>query len=273
MNVLDHYNKNQLVLSDPLTLDEDTYFCKFSYNNMPFVIKTSKICYIKGNHAKYINVSLTSKDYLVWFETFYQDCIQLFYEKSGDWFEEPLELDDLEFSFINPLKSNIRDNCFDVQCIIDSNRLNINDSNENMRGLDSISDSKVVPTFHIKGIKFNSKHFMFEIELVNIYVILDTPEPIVEPSEIKPVLETVEPHLEIQKVENAILDEMDEINIKTDNLEDSKINLDENNFLKIYEMINSKVKDNIVEHLRNIFIEKKIKKEVDLTEMVDDEDI
>jgi len=266
MNVLDHYNKNQLVLSDPLTLDEDTYFCKFSYNNMPFVIKTSKICYIKGNNNKYINVSLTSKDYLVWFETFYQDCIQLFYEKSSDWFEDPLELNDLEFSFINPLKSNIRDNCFDVQCIIDSNRLNINDSNENMLGLDNISDSKVIPTFHIKGIKFNSKHFMFEIELVNLYVILDTPQ------DVKPA----ESNLEIiQKVENVVLEtnELDEVKLKTENLEDSKINLEENNFLKMYEMINTKVKDNIVEHLRNIFIEKKIKKEVDLTEMVDDEDI
>ena len=267
MNVLDHYNKNQLVLSDPLTLDEDTYFCKLSYNNMPFVIKTSKVCYVKGSNNKYINVSLTSKDYLVWFETFYQECIQLFYEKSSDWFEEPLELNDLEFSFINPLKSNIRDNCFDVQCIIDSNRLNINDSNENMLSLDNISDSKVIPTFHIKGIKFNSKHFMFEIELVNLYVILDTIEP-------EPVKQD-ETHAEIiQKVENVVVEnDLDEINIKTDNLEDSKINLDENNFLKIYEMINSKVKDNIVEHLRNIFIEKKIKKEVDLTEMVDDEDI
>ena len=77
MNVLDHYNKSQLILSDPLTLDEDTYFCKLSYNNMPFVIKTSKICYVKGNNNKYINVSLTSNDYLVWFETFYQECIQI----------------------------------------------------------------------------------------------------------------------------------------------------------------------------------------------------
>ena len=230
MNVLDHYNKNQLVLSDPLTLDEDTYFCKFSYNNMPFVIKTSKICYIKGNHHKYINVSLTSKDYLVWFETFYQDCIQLFYEKSNNWFEDPLELNELEFSFINPLKSNIRDNCFDVQCIIDSNRLNINDSNENMLSLDNISDSKVIPTFHIKGIKVNNKHFMFEIELVNLYVILDTPEPNVKPAE---------SNLEIiQKVENVLLEtnELDEVKLKTENLEDSKINLEENNFLKIYEM-------------------------------------
>jgi len=264
MNVLDHYNKTQLVLSDPLTLDEDTYFCKFSYNNMPFVIKTSKICYIKNVNNKFINVSLTSKDYLVWFETFYIECIQKFYEKSTDWFEDPIDLNDLEFSFINPLKSNIRDNCFDVQCIIDPNRLNINDSNDNMLTLDNISESKVVPTFHIKGIKFNSKHFMFEIELVNILVILDKPE----------IEKEDETNLEIiQKVENVVENDIDEVDIKTDNLEYSKISLDENNFLKVYEMINRKVKDNIVEHLRNIFIEKKIKKEVDLTEMVDDEDI
>ena len=181
-----------------------------------------------------------------------------------------MELNDLEFSFINPLKSNIRDNCFDVQCIIDSNRLNVNDSNDNMLSVDKISESKVVPTFHIKGIKFNNKHFMFEIELVNILVILDTPEP-ETPQVDESNLEIIK---KVEKVENVVLEnEIDEINIKTDNLEDSKISLDENNFLKVYEMINSKVKDNIVEHLRNIFIEKKIKKDIDLTEMVDDEDI
>ena len=87
MNVLDHYNKSQLVLSDPLALDEDTYFCKFSYNNMPFMIKTNKVCYLKGsnkNSNNYIHVSLTSKDYLVWFEKFYKECIQLFFEKKCD---------------------------------------------------------------------------------------------------------------------------------------------------------------------------------------------
>ena len=270
MNVLDHYNKTQLVLSDPLTLDEDTYFCKFSYNNMPFVIKTSKICYIKNVNNKFINVSLTSKDYLVWFETFYIECIQKFYEKSTDWFEDPIDLNDLEFSFINPLKSNIRDNCFDVQCIIDANRLNVNDSNENMLQLDGITDSKVVPTFHIKGIKFNSKHFVFEIELVNLYVILDEPVPEVKDETNLEIIQKVE---NVEKEKLVLENEIDEVTIKSDNLEDSKINLDENNFLKIYEMINSKVKDNIVEHLRNIFIEKKIKKDIDLTEMVDDEDI
>ena len=79
---------------------------------------------------------------------------------------------------------------------------------------------------------------------------------------------------QIEKLENVVLEnDLNEVNIKSDHLEDSAINLDENKFFRVYEMINNKIKDNLVEHLRNIFIEKKIKKEVDLTEMVDDEDI
>jgi hypothetical protein len=140
-----------------------------------------------------------------------------------------------------------------------------------MLSLDGITESKVVPTFHIKGIKFNSKHFVFEIELVNLYVILDEPDTDVKDNTNLEIIQKVD---DVEKIENKVLEnELDEVNIKSDNLEDSKINIDENNFLKIYEMINNKVKDNIVEHLRNIFIEKKIKKDVDLTEMVDDEDI
>jgi hypothetical protein len=281
MNVLEHYNKNKLLLSDPYTLDDDTYFCKFSYNNMPLTIKTNKICYIKGGaRNKFMNVSLTSQDYLIWFESFYKDCIQMFYDKSPDWFEDPLELNEIEYSFVNPLKSNIRDQCFDVQCIIDTNRLNINDSNENMIGLDSISDSKVIPTFHIKGIKFNSKHFMFEIELTNLYIILDTVEP--EPTTTTTTTTTttnvevsnnnVEVIEKVKRVE-TLENEVTEVNIPTKNLEEATINIDENGFYKIYEMINNKIKENMAEHLRNIFIQKKIKNEIDLTELVDDEDI
>ena len=78
----------------------------------------------------------------------------------------------------------------------------------------------------------------------------------------------------IQKVNNVetLETEFSEVNIKTDNLEDSKIVIDENKFYKIYEIVNNKIKENMVEHLRNLFIQKKIKNEIDLTEMVDDED-
>ena len=175
MNILEHYDVNKLKLSDPYNIDDDTFFCKFSYNNMPFVIKTNKICYLKKrqqNTNNYIYISLTSPDYLLWFEGFYKDCINLFYKNSEAWFEEKLTYSDVEFSFINPLKSNIKESCFDIRCITEENRLHIIDSNENGRVLNNIDDTKVIPTFHIKGIKFNDKYFMFEIEVNNLYIIL-----------------------------------------------------------------------------------------------------
>ena len=278
MNVLEHYHKDKLHLSDPYSIDDDTFFCKFSYDNMPFMVKTNKICYLKGsnkNTNNYINVSLTSQEYLIWFETFYKECIQLFYEKSSDWFEDPMSMSDIEFSFINPLKSKIQDNCFDIQCMTDDNRLNVVDSNENVHKLDNVTDSKVIPTFHIRGVKFNSKYFMFEIELINLYMILDIPiekEVNVE----KEVIVNDKHNVTENKTENENENEnenvLNEFELPTDNLEESKIDLADNSFYKIYELINNKIKENLVEHLRDIFIQKKIKKEIDLTEMIDDED-
>ena len=298
MNILEHYDVNKLKLSDPYNIDDDTFFCKFSYNNMPFVIKTNKICYLKKrqqNTNNYIYISLTSPDYLLWFETFYKDCINLFYKNSEAWFEEKLTYSDVEFSFINPLKSNIKESCFDIRCITDENRLHIIDSNENVRDLNNIDDTKVIPTFHIKGIKFNDKYFMFEIEVNNLYIILEentetksehetlvnnsneanakvvpllvieTPTLVIDPL---PVIETPTPAIE-PIVEDSTLNEH-KLNI--DNLEEYPINIDKNDFLKIYEIINNRIKTDLQKQLRNMFIHKTIKNEVDLFEMIDDEE-
>ena len=247
---------------------------------MPFVIKTNKICYLKPrqkNSNNYINISLTSPDYLLWFENFYKQCIQLVYTKSDDWFEEKLSFSDIEFSFINPLKSNIKDACFDVQCITDENRLHIVDSNNNVLNLDNIIESKVIPTFHIKGVKFNSKHFLFEIELNNLYIILEDnlEEPVNETKD-EPIIETntiintiVEPTSKYETPDDLALNEY---TMPTDNLENTNINIDNNEFFKVYNIINTRIKDDTIKHLRDIFIQKKIRNDIDLNEMIDDED-
>jgi hypothetical protein len=254
---------------------------------MPFMIKTNKICYLKSrqkNTNNYINISLTSPDYLLWFENFYKECIQLVFKKSDDWFEEKLSFSDIEFSFINPLKSNIKDSCFDIQCVTDENRLHIVDSNNNMLNLDSITESKVIPTFHIKGVKFNSKHFLFEIELNNLYIIL-------EDNLEEPVNEKVENRTNVenkQSIVNIITDHSDdstlpnnsepddlglnEYTMPTENLENINMNIDNSEFYKVYEIVNNRIKDDIIKHLRDIFIKKKIRNDIDLNEMIDDED-
>jgi hypothetical protein len=279
MNVLEHYNSDKLKINDPLNIDDDTYFCKFNYNNMPFIIKTNKICYIKKriDNSKYINISLTSPDYLLWFEDFYNHCINYVHSKNAEWFEEPLTKTEIEFSFINPLKSNIKDSCFDIQCLIDDNRLHVVDSNDNVTNIDIVENSKIIPSLHIKGIKFNNKHFMFDIELTNLYIILDK----VELNEKEISANDVETNAALPdpvdvpiltKNENDLENNIDEINIEATNLEQSNININNKEFYNAYELINNKIKEDIVNNLRNIFINKKIKNNIDLYEMIEDEE-
>jgi hypothetical protein len=66
--------------------------------------------------------------------------------------------------------------------------------------------------------------------------------------------------------------ELDEYNMDVDNLEETDLQLEELGIYEVYELINTKIKENIIQNIRNILINKKIKTKLDLAEMVDDED-
>jgi len=283
MNVIDHYDSSKINIGSAIELDDDNYFCKLTYNNSPLVIKTNRLCYYRKKPGlykssdDYIHVSITSKDYLVWFEQFYHDSIKIFQKASVDWFEEPLTITDIECCFINPLKSNIKNNCFDVLCCIDESRLIIVDSNENIKNLEELEESNVIPTFHIKGIKFNSKHFLFDIELNNLYIVSDTelnsgetleePEPELKEPEPEP-----EPELKEEIKELKDNDDLNEYDMNIDNLEETDLQLEELGIYEVYELINTKIKENMIQNIRNILLSKKIKTKLDLAEMVNDEE-
>jgi hypothetical protein len=189
MNVLDFYNTKHIQIGEPLELEDDNYFCKISYNQAPFILKTNKVCYYKKRKSSnYVYISVTSKEYLEWFELFYHDSIEKFHAVSKDWFEDEMTHSDIECSFINPLKTNIKDNCFDVMCTIDENRIMVTDTKDNIHAFHELGEHEVIPTFHIKGIKFNSKHFALEIELNHLCLLLPNDT---EPNDTEPVEETV----------------------------------------------------------------------------------
>jgi len=295
MNVLDNYKKELLNLGDPYEIDDDLYYCKFNYNNMPFMIKTNKICVfksIKKNKDNYVNISITSKDYLIWFESFYNWCIETFCERSEDWFKDPLTLSDVEFSFINPLKSNIKDNCFDIQCITDSNRLHIVDTDDNVNSLESLKDCNIIPTFHIKGVKFNTTYFSLDIEVNNMLVIL---EDLDESNDDMNIHDTSRKHLpkdvpdvshipDVPKVQFKQSDEdksnkslekdedLNEVSLPIDDLEEMKMDIESNGFYEIYQLIDEKIKDNIIQNLQKLFNKKKIKLNMELTDIFDEEE-
>lgn len=288
MNIIEHYDSSKINIGNAVELDDDNYFCKLSYNNSPLVIKTNRLCYYRKKPGlykstdNYIHISITSKDYLEWFEQFYHDSMNIFHKESGDWFEEPLTVTDIECCFINPLKSNIKNNCFDVLCSIDESRMVIVDSNDNIKNLEELDDSNIIPTLHIKGIKFNTKHFLFEIELNNLYIVSDDElnskeavqsDPVLKSEikeEIKEIVEVKE-EKEVKELKEE-KDELDEYEMNIDNLEETNLELEELGIYEVYEMINTKIKENMIQNIRNILISKKIKTKLDLAEMVDDEE-
>lgn len=287
MNVLDNYREELLNLGDLQPIEDDElYYSKFSYNNMPFVIKTNKICSFKPtkkNKDNFVNISITSKDYLIWFDRLYKWCIETAYERNEDWFNDDVTMTDLEFSFINPLKTNIKDNCFDIQCITNENRLHIVDTKDNVHSLDSLSECNVIPTFHIKGIKFNSTYFTLEIELNNLLVVLEEDEPEIPHIPVVPQIPRIKESTQINEpkieskieskslVEDHLETELDEVSIPTNDLEEMNMDIESSGFYKIYELLDEKIKDSIIQNLQKIFNKKKIKLNVDLMDIFDEE--
>jgi hypothetical protein len=241
MNVLEFYNAKQIHISEPIEEEDDNYFSKITYNKAPFILKTNKVCYYKPREE--LHISITSKEYLEWFEKFYHDIMEQFHTVSKEWFEEPLTLRDVECSFIHPLKTNIKDNCFDVLCTMDEERMIVTDTKDNIHSLEDLSDNEVIPTFHIKGIHFNSKHFYLEIELHHLCVLM--PET----------------------------DEICEYVMNTDELIEADVHLDKLSIYNVYEFLNSKIKGSMVDEIKGILSSKKINSTLDFSEVFDDEDM
>ena len=250
MNVLNHYEVEHLTIGNAIEMDDDHFFCKIEYKDEPFLIRTDVSCIYRKKAdpaSNFVYVSLTDKAYLEWFEEFYQGVISKFHLQSAEWFEEPMTHHEFECSFINPLKSNIKQKCFDILCKADDTKLNTSEA---------VGDLEVFPTFHVKGIRFNTKHFMFDIELVQV------------DQEVKEIKEEVK---EVKAVEAAEVD-IEEYCPSVEDLEETELDLEEESIYDIYDTINERIKQDMVENIRKLFVQKNLKIKIDLSEVVDDEE-
>jgi hypothetical protein len=258
MNVLHHYEVERLTIGNAIEMDDDHYFCKLEYNKEPFLIRTSRSCIYRKKadpSSSYVYVSLTHKDYLEWFEEFYKGVISQFHIQSVDWFEEPMTHHEFECSFINPLKSNIKQQCYDIMCKIDENKLKIVGTDG---ALHDLEDVEVFPTFLVKGIRFNTKHFMFDIELTQLDLLKD---PIQEQDKTA----------EKNSSEDAD-DAIEEYCPSVEDLEETELDLEEESIYDIYDTINERIKEDMVENIRKLFLQKNLKLKLNLAEVVDDEE-
>ena len=217
---------------------EDQHFSKFTYAKQPFIVKPGIPCLYKPGHLYIPDASL-----LEWFDRFYQDSVRIFHEASKDWFEDPLTLQEVESSFLSPLKASIKDG-FEVVCTVCTEGV----------------ERQVTPSFHIKGVQFNSKHFFLVIEA--------TLEEM-DAGSLNEVSDEVSKDLSDELKET---DDLSEYQLNTEELPVVDLHLDKLSIYKVYEFLNQKIKDSMADEIRGIFASKKIKSRLDFSEVFDDEE-
>ena len=247
------FDFSKLKLAQPSMMQGNTYFTQILNNDLPIYIQTSRSLTRQGiikNGKKYfcdLMFDNNSEDIIQWFEKLEEKCQQLLYSKSESWFQNTLEMGDIENAFNSAIRIYKSGKYYLIRVNIKTNSvgepsIKIFNENETLLNKDILkSDTNIISVLEIQGIKFTPRNFQFEIEIKQIMV-LDT-EPIFDKCLIKKSIENKNNN------ENIIIKNNDLENIK--NIEDSIVIDNFENFENSENIEDSIVTDNF-ENSENI---------------------
>lgn len=183
------FNFQNLTLVQPTTLQGGSFFTKLLNNNRSLFLQTdtctTKQGIIKSTNKKYycdLMFDKSNEHLINWFENIEEKCQNLILDKSSEWFEDPIDKNDIENAFNSSIRIYKSGKFYLVRCFIKTSvetkepNIKIYDENENSINFTNITnESKIVTILEIKGIKFTSKSFQLEIELKQIMMMNNEP--------------------------------------------------------------------------------------------------
>jgi len=172
------FDFTKLSLAQPVGIQGGAYFTKILYNSKPLYIQTPKSFTKQGfiKNAKKIYCDLifdtNDEEFITWMENLESKCHNLIFEKSEAWFQNSLDLNDIESAFNSILKSYKSGKKYLVRTNIKINSLSgtpiikIYNENETPLTIDDVSsETNIISILEIQGIKFTTRNFQIEIEL------------------------------------------------------------------------------------------------------------
>jgi hypothetical protein len=184
MNEIDisNFDKSKLKINIPAQT-KDGQFSKMTYGNFPIVVQTpvslTKQGIIKNGKKMVCDLMIKTMEteFLNWFEQLESTTQSLLYEKADDWFEQKLELTDIENLFTTPVKLFKSGKYYLIRASL-KDPIKIFKENDNILELthfDITPESNIISLLEIKGIKYTNKDFQFDIEIKQIMVVSSDP--------------------------------------------------------------------------------------------------
>ncbi len=179
------YVFDSLSLSTPISIFGGAYFTKITNDDGDVFIQTpactTKSGVVKSGKRMYVDLLFdkTDEKIIEWFENLEERARNLIYEKRDQWFQESIDIDDIESAFTPCVRLYKSGTYYLIRVFLDNPRLyggtknvTIYDDRENELSIEDInSESKIICILQIHGIKFTSKSFQIYTQVKQMMVI------------------------------------------------------------------------------------------------------
>lgn len=183
------FDFTKLSISQPSAIQGGSYITKIKCDNNPLYIQTPKCLTKQGlnetSKKAYIDLMYSNDNDTVmeWFENLESTLVKLIYEKRELWFQNEMELEEIE-NFFNPITRAYKGGKFHlVRINIPRNKTlnsqylcNVYDENENILPISDLNDThSIIPCLEVQGIKFSARNFQVELVGKQLMVLINKP--------------------------------------------------------------------------------------------------
>ena len=187
INPTENFDFSKLTLAQPVGIQGGAYFTKILNNGKPLYIQTTKSLtrqgFVKSGKKYYCDLMFDNNSEMLinWFEKLEDNCQKLIYERADSWFQNALEMNDVESAFNSIIRIYKSGKFYLVRTNIKNSSLNepsikIYSENELPLGINDVkTDTNIISILEIQGIKFTSRNFQIEIELKQVMVLNNDP--------------------------------------------------------------------------------------------------
>ena len=159
---IDNFDFSKLSLTSPTGIQGGSYFTRILNNGNPLYVQCpsckTKQGIVNSGRKIYSDILLTKENapFINWIEKLESHCQQLILDKSEDWFENQLDLNDIEESFISPLKLYKSGSMYILKCSLDKSSQNLNKPscivyNENNESISIEDINNEISNYNFKG--------------------------------------------------------------------------------------------------------------------------
>lgn len=179
-----NFDFSKLSLAQPVAIQGGAHFTKLLMQGKQLYIQTPKCTtrqgFIKTGKKIHCDLMFNNNDeeFIHWIESLETKCQELLLHKSSEWFQNPLEMTDIEAAFNSPLKvyksgkfylvrTNVKVNSLTGQPLIKI----YNENEEPVQMEDINTETNIISILEIQGIKFTSRNFQIDIEVKQVMLL------------------------------------------------------------------------------------------------------